>query len=47
MNNQLKQYTNKQPPYLDKSWQYNQFNSIIDRFKAIGWTPPSEQKGNK
>lgn len=43
-NNTQKQYNNNQPPWKDKAWQYNQFNSIADRFKAMGWTPPSEQR---
>jgi hypothetical protein len=47
MNNQPKQYTNTNPPYLNKDWQYNQYNSILDRFKAMGWVAPSEQKGIK
>jgi hypothetical protein len=44
---QKKQYNNNKPPYLDKAWQYNQYNSILDRFKAMGWVAPSEQKGTK
>jgi hypothetical protein len=47
MNNQPKQYTNTNPPYLHKDCQYNQYNSILDRFKAMGWNPPSEGKGTK
>jgi hypothetical protein len=43
MNKQTKQYNNTKPPYLDKTWTYNQYNSILDRFKAMGWTPPSER----
>jgi hypothetical protein len=43
MNKQPKQYTNTNPPYLDKTWQYNQYNSILDRFKAMGWVAPSER----
>jgi hypothetical protein len=38
-------YTNDNPPYLDKTWMYNQYNTILDRFKAMGWVAPSEQKG--
>jgi hypothetical protein len=41
------QYSNDKPPYMDKTWRYNQFNSIADRFKAMGWQPPSEGKGIK
>jgi hypothetical protein len=44
---QKQQYNNNKPPYLDKTWQYNQFNSIADRFKAMGWIPPSEGKSTK
>ena len=48
MNNETKkQYSNNKPPYLDKAWQYNQYNSVLDRFKAMGWVAPSEQKGTK
>jgi hypothetical protein len=47
MNNQPKKYSNNKPPYLDKAWTYNQYNSILDRFKAMGWVAPSEQKGTK
>jgi hypothetical protein len=47
MNNQPKQYTNTNPPYLDRAWTYNQYNSILDRFKAMGWVAPSEQKGKQ
>lgn len=47
MNKQTKQYNNTKPPYLDKAWQYNQYNSILDRFKAMGWVAPSEQKGKQ
>jgi hypothetical protein len=47
MNKQPKQYNNTNPPYLNKDWQYNQYNSILDRFKAMGWVAPSEQKGTK
>jgi hypothetical protein len=40
-------YTNTNPPYLDKNWQYHKFNDIVARFKAMGWNPPSEVKGIK
>lgn len=42
-----KQYSNDKPPYQDKTWQYNQFNSIADRFKALGFIPPSDKRGIK
>lgn len=42
-----KQYSNDKPPYLDKTWQYNQFNSIADRFKAMGFIPPSDKRTTK
>jgi hypothetical protein len=45
MHNQ--QYNNTKPPYLDKNWEYHKFNDILARFKAMGWTPPSEKKGTK
>jgi hypothetical protein len=44
---QKKQYSNDKPPYLDKNWEYHKFNDVLARFKAMGWTPPSEQKGTK
>jgi hypothetical protein len=44
---QKKQYDNTQPPYLDKNWQYHKFNDVLARFKAMGWTPPSEKKGKQ
>ena len=37
-------YTNEQPPYMDKKWVYNGHNSIMARFKAMGWIAPSEKK---
>jgi hypothetical protein len=46
-NQQKKQYDNKQPPYLDKNWQYHKFNDVLARFKAMGWIPPSEKKGKQ
>lgn len=39
------QYTNEAPPYLNSKWTYSQYNTIMDRFKAMGWMPPSEKKG--
>jgi hypothetical protein len=42
-----KQYSNSNPPYLDKAWRYNQFNTIAERFKSLGFVPPSELKGIK
>jgi hypothetical protein len=47
MNKQTKQYTNTNPPYLNKAWTYNQYSSILERFKALGWIPPSEKKGTQ
>ena len=44
---QPKQYSNTKPPYLDKNWQYQKFNDVLARFKAMGWTPPSEKKGKQ
>ena len=44
---QKKQYDNKQPPYLDKNWEYHKFNDVLARFKAMGWIPPSEKKGKQ
>ena len=42
---QKQQYTNDNPPYMDKTWRYNQFNTIAERFKSLGFMPPSEAKG--
>lgn len=38
-------YSNDNPPYLDPKWMYHKYNTIADRFKAIGWKAPSETKG--
>ena len=40
-------YTNDNPPINDKNWQYHKFNDVLARFKAMGWTPPSEKKGKQ
>jgi hypothetical protein len=40
-------YTNDNPPINDKDWQYHKFNDVLARFKAMGWIPPSEQKGKQ
>lgn len=37
------QYTNTNPPINNRQWQYNQYNDLMARFKAMGWTPPSER----
>lgn len=47
MDNQPKQYSNNNPPINDKNWQYHKFNDVLARFKAMGWTPPSEKKGKQ
>ena len=39
----LSKYSNANPPYLDKNWQYHKYNDLLARFKAMGWTPPSER----
>ena len=36
-------YSNDNPPINDKKWQYHKYNDILARFKAMGWTPPSER----
>ncbi len=36
-------YTNENPPINDKAWQYHKYNDLLARFKAMGWTPPSER----
>jgi len=46
-NKQKKQYDNTNPPYLDDTWQYHKYNDLLARFKAMGWTPPSEKKGKQ
>jgi hypothetical protein len=38
-------YSNSNPPYLDPKWAYHKYNTIVDRFKAMGWKAPSETKG--
>ena len=40
-------YTNSNPPINDRDWQYHKFNDVLARFKALGWIPPTEKKGNK
>jgi hypothetical protein len=47
MNNQPKQYTNDNPPINDRDWEYHKYNDVLARFKAMGWIPPSEQKGKE
>lgn len=41
------QYTNANPPWRDKKWQYGQYNHIMQRFKALGFVPPSEKNTDK
>lgn len=36
-------YINDNPPINDKAWQYHKYNDLLARFKAMGWTPPSER----
>lgn len=41
-----KQYTNENPPWKNKDWQYGQYNHIMQRFKALGFVPPTEKNTN-
>lgn len=42
-----KQYSNDMPPWKDKTWQYGQYNHIMQRFKALGFVPPSEKRAKE
>ena len=37
-------YSNDNPPINDKKWTYHKYNDLLARFKAMGWTPPSEKR---
>lgn len=40
-------YSNENPPINDNRWQYNKYNDVMARFKALGFKPPSEGKTTK